>query len=360
MKDRNNRSPAPNDVPPPDSPHFRQLADLCLDPVYVVDVAGSRIIYLNSASDRLFGSDLAGGLGWCASLSRVHPDDLPQLDRVRRDILGGDAGDGGTVDCRILDPAAGWRVVRLREQVLDRAADGTALTVLGTAREAAGHPAPAVPTGTDATLQKREALLRELNHRIKNSLQLVASLLRLQAGHVRETSARAAFDRACQRVTAVAEVHARLYMTEEVGELDFGGYIAALVPRLAGGTPKLAPHVEAVVVQAEGTLDVDRAIPLGLVANELVGNALLHAFRATGRGRVTVGFRSDDRTAHLWVADDGAGPVPDTAPPGTLGLRLVKALVGQVGGTLKVVRAGGLRYDITVPLKHQPACPPPP
>ncbi|HYC03685.1 MAG TPA: histidine kinase dimerization/phosphoacceptor domain -containing protein [Azospirillaceae bacterium] len=203
-------------------------------------------------------------------------------------------------------------------------------------------------------LERRELLLRELNHRIKNSLQLISSMLRLQAGQAGDELARDQLDRACQRVSAVAEIHARLYMTEEIGILDFADYLDALcgrVPALAHGNPRLSVTVKA----DHGDLDVDRAIPLGIIANELVSNAALHGFKGLDGGTIEVSFVREPGRCRLLIADDGLGIIPDKGSE-RLGLKLVDALTMQLGATLTIrqCRPGtgrpGLCSEVTVPV----------
>ena len=237
------------------------------------------------------------------------------------------------------DPATG-ETVGIVAAALDVTRYQRTLSALASSREA-----------QQAALERREMLLRELNHRIKNSLQLVASLLRLQAGHIGDAAARTELERACERVSAVAEIHARLYMTEEVGELDFGDYLRALcerVPRTVRAHDPGLPDVAVTVDAGSHLLDVDRAIPLGIVANELVTNAVLHGFPGRPSGRVAVSFRREGEGCILTVEDDGVGAPPRPEREG-LGLRLVRVLAEQLGAALSVTSGPGLRYDLRVP-----------
>ncbi len=200
-------------------------------------------------------------------------------------------------------------------------------------------------TDMQRAIERREMLLKELNHRIKNSLQLVASLLRLQMAEIEDRTTRSQFERACQRVTAIAELHGRLYMTEDVSSLDFGLQLRSLAPRLveqiAGRNAPIALEVEA----DEGdSLTVDQAVPLSLIVNELLTNAASHAFADGREGRIVTGFRVADGVGHFWLWDDGPG-LPPTVEE-RLGLRLVRALVGQIGGRLETGGPPGTRFDI--------------
>lgn len=336
-----------------------RLVAMMPDIIYVHDIVSDRNVYANPRACAFTGLSQAemAALGTGLLPRLIHPDDLGRL-RARRAGAGRGPGQEPAAEerYRIRGADGAWHWVRTREQPFQWDADGRVTQVMGiiteidtlvAAEEGRAREAEALASERADALHRRGVLLRELNHRIKNSLQLVVSLLRLQAGTLGTGETRAAFDMACQRVSAIAEIHARLYMTEDVGVLDFGDYLRALVPQLAtlSGRTTLAVVVE----EASGTLDVDRAVPVGLILNELVSNALRHAFPAGTGGTVRVGFRADGTEAHLWVADDGTAAGHPLRPG--LGLRLAKALAGQVRGTLVAgTGAPGTRWDLRVPL----------
>lgn len=199
-------------------------------------------------------------------------------------------------------------------------------------------------------LQERQLALRELNHRVKNTLQLVSSLLRLQAARITDEVAAREFDRAHRRIDAVARTHAALYQGDEgkVRTADFGALLRELCESLSGMLVEAGEAVAVRVETDEAQLPADTAIPLALIANELVTNALKHAFPLR-RGEVSVAFRVDpDGRCRLVVADTGQG-LPESEPEDGLGLRLVRALVGQLGSKLTVENRPGLRITVAVP-----------
>lgn len=196
-------------------------------------------------------------------------------------------------------------------------------------------------------IARRELLLKELNHRIKNSLQLVVSLLRLQMGEIRDKTTRQQFERACRRVTAIAELHGSLYLTEDISSLDFGAHLRALAPQLLEQVGGLGASVALEIVADDVMLDVDRAIPLSLIVNELLTNAVAHALAGRKSGSIGIGFRVADGEGHLWISDDGPGLPP--AATERLGLRLVRALVAQIGGSMQISSRDGTRCDIRLP-----------
>lgn len=286
----------------------------------------------------------------------IHPDDvnLPMAD-----------GQSVRLRWRRSGPAT-WGWVQIQEQKLPLAASpdgGGSPLVLGVVTDiddllrgpAAGETVLAQALHQAAEVRRR--LLRELNHRIKNNLQLVASLLRLQAFSLTDPAVQALFDQTYQRVACLADIHTGLYMTETVADLDFGAFVLTLAERLPRGLSAV-PAGSRIAMQARPglMLDVDRAVPLGLVLNELLSNALLHGTAAGGV--VRSGVAVTDGVLRLWVSDDGvdtrssaggSGADPRAAS-GQLGLRLVRALVSQVAGQLHERQEQGRTIEVTLSL----------
>ncbi len=338
---------------------LERLVALTPDIIYVHDVVADRNVYANPRACEFTGLTQAemAALGPGLLPSIIHPDDLAEMRAQRLADGRLSAWPDRMVEARYRLRAAdgSWHWIRTKERPFQWDADGHVTQVMGiiteigalvAAEQGQAQQAEALESERADALHRRGLLLRELNHRIKNSLQLVVSLLRLQAGTLGAGDTRVAFDAACQRVSAIAEIHARLYMTEEVGLLDFGDYVRTLAPQLASLSGR--PEVVVLVEEAAGRLDVDRAVPIGLILNELLSNALRHAYPAGTRGTVRVGFRADEGAAWLWVADDGPGPAQPLRHG--LGLRLSKALAEQVRGTLVPTMGKGLRWDLKVPL----------
>ncbi|QQP88722.1 ATP-binding protein [Skermanella sp. TT6] len=186
------------------------------------------------------------------------------------------------------------------------------------------------------SIQQKDLMLKEVNHRVKNSLQLVSSLLRLESRQISDPVTRRHFDEACARVATIARVHERLYMTDKVGVVEFGLFLRDLCADLAhSAMVEQGHHIE---VEADThELATDKVIPLALVVNELVTNAVKYAYPAGRRGVIRVRFTTlPDGGFEVGVADEGVG-LPagfDPAKTQSLGMRMVCALLGQFGGEL--------------------------
>jgi PAS domain S-box-containing protein len=200
-----------------------------------------------------------------------------------------------------------------------------------------------------ASLREKEILLKEIHHRVKNNLQVISSLLNIEAGRMTNPEAIAAFRKSQTRVRSIAAFHEGAYQTTDLAHVDMGRYFEDLLRGLRATYGVVGDGVRATVDAASVMLSADLAIPCGLIANELVTNAFKHAFPG-GRGRIDVAFaRSEDQLV-LRVIDDGVG-LPagfDLTSLSSLGLQLVQTLSEQIGGVLGVERGDrGVAFSIT-------------
>lgn len=203
-----------------------------------------------------------------------------------------------------------------------------------------------------ASLAEKEILLREIHHRVKNNLQVVSSLLKLQASAIRaraDAPTLEAFHESQNRIHSMSLVHERLYHTERLTNVDFHDYIQELVPELLQAYSvedgQVVLHIDA---QNVG-LGIDQAIPCGLIVNELVSNSLKHAFPEGRRGKIEVVLRPyGTDQLELIVGDDGVGfPVSvDWRNTKTLGLRLVNTLTRQLNGEVELDQSGNTQFYI--------------
>jgi PAS domain S-box-containing protein len=201
-----------------------------------------------------------------------------------------------------------------------------------------------------ASLREKESLLQEIHHRVKNNLQVISSLLSLQADQLHDPQARAAFLDSRNRVRAMAVLHERLYRSGRLDHIDFSRQVEALCSNLFCSYGIDPSRVRLELQLAEVWLDIERAMPCGLLLNELVSNALKHAFPEGREGYVRVTLDAGPTGEYtLIVADNGVGlPLePDVAHTSSLGLQLVETLVRQVGGRLAVDLTEGTAFRIT-------------
>lgn len=212
------------------------------------------------------------------------------------------------------------------------------------------------------SLKEKEVLLREVHHRVKNNMQIVVSLLRLQSRTIQNETAREALVDSQNRIKAMALIHETLYQSENLTGITLRSYVHRLVRNLLSVHGPRGRSAQILVDVGDAALDIDTAVPVGLIINELVSNSLKHAFpdRKPGEVRVTV-HPTGEEEIELTVADDGIG-LPEELDPrntATLGLRLVTRLAeDQLGGKLEFRRGEGsccmLRFHRKTPLPENP------
>jgi two-component sensor histidine kinase len=211
------------------------------------------------------------------------------------------------------------------------------------------------------TARQREALLREVHHRVKNNLQIITSLISLQKGGLTDPHSAAALTVTENRIRAMCLIHEQVYRAQELGLIALGPYLQELCQHLSIVFGEQSSHVWLSVEADDIVLPVDRAVPCGLIANELVSNAYEHGFPAGRSGQIRIKAARtqapgvpglEGARVRLSVADDGAA-LPqsfDVHVPTSMGLQIVNSLVAQLKGTIEVRTDGMKEFAIEFPL----------
>ncbi|HSR95973.1 MAG TPA: PAS domain S-box protein [Kofleriaceae bacterium] len=203
------------------------------------------------------------------------------------------------------------------------------------------------------SLREREVLLQEVHHRVKNNLQVISSLIHMQTRRIDDDAAREALEECQTRVLAIALIHEQLYQAKDYSQVQFSEYVRNLAGNVfhATGTSQTAVSLELAIEQIP--LSVERAIPCGLVVNELITNALKHGFKDGRTGTIRVELRSHgERELSLTVQDDGVG-LPagfDIERVESMGLRLVSTLSEQLDARLVIRGDHGASFQLLFPV----------
>lgn len=208
-------------------------------------------------------------------------------------------------------------------------------------------------------LDEKNILFQELHHRVKNNLQMIVSLLSLQASRNKDPAIQTVLRESLQRIMAMSEIHQILYQSEQLVRLDFSAAVRSLCDQLAVAYARPNSEVEMEVKTEPVELDINSAIPLALLLTELVSNAFKHAFPSGTHGRITVTLRTVGETVEMTVADNGVGfdePGADEAQDG-LGLSLIDRLAAQVGGSVARLPGTGAAYRVTLDRSTGPGAP---
>ncbi|MGK5090696.1 PAS domain S-box protein [Deltaproteobacteria bacterium TL4] len=209
---------------------------------------------------------------------------------------------------------------------------------------------------TITALKEKETLLQEIHHRVKNNLAIVSGFLGLQASMTNNKEVLELFNQAQDRVYTMALIYDKLYHSENLSKINLQDFLETLTERLLSEYSTGYHRIEVESRCCEGWIDLDQAIPCGLIVNELVTNALKHAFEPNNKGVIQVHLKSVDEThCSLQVHDNGKGFPEniDTKKPKTLGLRIVNGLTAQLRGTITIEPAQGTTIDISFPLKRK-------
>ncbi|MBN1241912.1 MAG: hypothetical protein JXA15_04300 [Spirochaetales bacterium] len=196
------------------------------------------------------------------------------------------------------------------------------------------------------SLEEKEVLLREVHHRVKNNLQVISSILSIQASELADSRAREAFAVCQDRIQTMAYVHEDLYQSGTFSDISMDSYLGRILEGLQA-TVGVTGSVELALVPGGVRLPLEKAIPCGLVVNELVTNALKHAFPSGRPGSIKVGIRREaDGVLELAVADDGVGMGGGAIREGGIGRHLVASLVAQLGGLESTRLEGGVSVSV--------------
>ena len=201
------------------------------------------------------------------------------------------------------------------------------------------------------SLHEKEILLREIHHRVKNNLQIITSLIRLQKQQITDAGTIDALLDSESRIRSMALVHEKLYRSADLASIDLTDYTRTLATHLITTYATDPTKIRLVIDIKEVFLDINRATPVGLIINELVSNTLTHAFPEGRSGEITITGRRTPAGIMLSVQDNGVG-LPEgldwrNAP--TLGLHLVITLIRQVQGSIELNRAGGTAFEMFIP-----------
>jgi PAS domain S-box-containing protein len=211
----------------------------------------------------------------------------------------------------------------------------------------------AIEARLQASLAEKEVLLKEIHHRVKNNLQVISSLLSLQAGTLDDPHTRAALFESQQRVRAMALVHEKLYQSHDLGRIDFASYTRSLLTSLQ--RIYRTPAIQTQLFMDDIVLDIDRTTALGLVLNELIANSFKHAFPAGRTGTIAVHVqRNAANRLEMIVLDDGIGLPHDWVPKEaqSMGMQVITALAAQLDGVLTWRNTPGAHVTLSIPERN--------
>jgi PAS domain S-box-containing protein len=203
-----------------------------------------------------------------------------------------------------------------------------------------------------ASLKEKEMLLKEIHHRVKNNLQVVSSLLFMQARSQKDEKVKEILKESQDRIKSIALVHEKLYLSKDFDQIDYADYLRKITDHLFESYQVDPKQVSLNMNAEKAVLHIDKAVPCSLIINEMISNSLKHAFPGGRKGVITIDFRKSGEKYIVTYSDDGIG-LPDSVTfdrTESLGMQLIRGLTKQINGSIELDRTSGTKYTVTFPV----------
>jgi PAS domain S-box-containing protein len=325
---------------------FRQIAENLQEVLFLATPGSGETIYVNPAYDQVWGRPREGlyeqPYSW---IEAIHPEDRERILGARaRNMLGESEF---SEEFRIIRPdrSIAWvwaHTFFIRDEA------GRVYRIAGIARDISERKR--VEEQLKTSLQEKEVLLKEIHHRVKNNLQVVHSLLNLQAGSIGDPHLRRVLRESQNRIKSMVLIHEELYRSDNVAGIHARNYVRNLIAHIFRSYGAHAKHITSKITIGDVTMSVDTAVPCGLILTELVSNAMKHAFPSGRGGEVCIDLHEEDGGKFVLVVRDNGVGIPhdlNVQNPSSLGLQLVNTLTHQLEGHIDLQRTEGTRWSVT-------------
>ena len=323
---------------------FRQLAENIQDSFWLLSAEFTDLLYLSPAYEQIWGRSreelYAGPLKF---MEWVHPEDRHLLQEAMTRVV---EGESTSTEYRIFRPDGTIRWVCDRAfPIYDES--GKIYRIAGIGEDISDRKC--TEARIQAALREKEVLLKEIHHRVKNNMQVISSLLQLQAQYIEDEPTLALFEESQTRIHSMALIHEQLYQSEHLDRIDLPPYVQNLVANLYQSFGCGNTAIQFNLNLDPIYLNIETAIPCGLIINELVSNSLKYAFAQSSVGEINIDFHKiNSQEFQLIIQDNGSGfPAGfDVENAETLGLRLVRMLAYQLEATIAIDSQCGTCYNI--------------
>lgn len=330
---------------------FKKVLQHSRDVIYQLDFQSGNYEYMSPFVEEMLGYTpeqiLAEGTKFI--VERIHPEDLKRMEMELQEMKGKGVEDhfAGETEFRIrtADDNYIW-VNNQRSLVKNR--DGKPIAIVGSVRDISERKKH--EDEIEESLKEKQTLLEEIHHRVKNNLAVISSLLHLQKVESDEP-VQAILEETQSRIKSIAMIHEKLYQTETLSDIDMKEYIKDFVEIISDTFNSQQKDITINQNMQRFSLDITKAVPLGLIFNELLNNAFRHGFAGSKNGKLSITLKKQDDSILLCVADNGHG-LPedfDLQNVQSLGMKLVKTLTKQLKGEVEVTRGEWTSFQITFP-----------
>ncbi len=330
---------------------FRTVLQHSQDVIYELDLRTWLYDYMSPAIETMLGYSveevLAGGPDFLRE--RIHPKDREYMEQQIRETRSTDGGtrflEESEFRIRRSDGSYIW-VNNHRTPVMD--GDGSPVAIVGSVREVSARKLH--EKQLEKSLEEKRTLLAEIHHRVKNNLAIVSSLLALQRNEGNPELCDV-LQNTESRIRSIAMIHEKLYQTDTFADVDMKEYIGDFVAIVAESYASTRKTVTVLQDIDRIRMDITRAVPLGLMLNELLTNAYKHGFADADAGELTISLKRRGGDVVLRVTNDGSRLPADFSFDGarTLGMTLLQTLTSQLYGTIEVVQNGVTTFKLTFP-----------
>jgi PAS domain S-box-containing protein len=274
----------------------------------------------------------------------VHPEDQQRILEYHKMRRSGDVNIPDEYEFRLLDKDGEERQIMLYASIIPSTTNSVVSLLDITQRKTAENE-------VKRSLNEKELLLREIHHRVKNNMQIISSLLNLQRSYIHDEEAANILQESQGRVKSMALIHEKLYQTSDLARINVEEYIQSLTTNLFHSYT-VNPSIKLSMDVSDLYFNIDTAVPLGLIINELVSNSLKYAFKDRDEGEIRISLLETAEPGKylLLIRDDGTG-FPhelDFAESHSLGLQLVNTLVNQLDGEIEMITNGGTTFNIII------------
>jgi PAS domain S-box-containing protein len=327
---------------------FKNVLSNSRDILYKMNLETKEYEYFSPALENMLGYEekdfLEGGVEF--TLSKVHPDDKEEMDDV---VDSYDEVNSSnflpTVEFRLKDIQGNWVwVSNARTLVKDE--DGNPEAIVGTVRDISTRKKQ--DQKLKKSLAEKEVLLQEIHHRVKNNLAIISSLLELQKENISEDM-KELLSSSQARIKSIAKVHEKLYKSTTLSDIPLDTYIEELAEEIKKAYTSKEKEIELSLDVSSINVDIDDAIPIGLILNELINNAFKHAFKDLDKGIIKISLQGTADSMELIVANNGNKLAEDFNPEesDSLGMTLIKVLIKKINGSLEINSSKWTSFNIT-------------
>ena len=274
----------------------------------------------------------------------IHPDDRLVITESLNGALNKSIPFAN--DYRILRPDGTVRILSSKGEVI-KDSNGKPLRIVGTEQDITEQKL--ADEKIKSSLKEKEMLLQEIHHRVKNNLQVISSLLRLQSRYINDQKSIDIFKETQNRVRSIAILHEKLYQSDDLAKIRFDDYVKILAEDLLYFYELDKSNIKMNIDVEEVSLNIETAIPCGLLIDEMVANSLKYAFPNERTGNITIELHSDDNNRfYLSVSDNGIGISGEVDPEktDTFGMQLIKYLTKQLKATIELDKTNGTTYNL--------------